>query len=271
LVFLFNDFQSSVEVRMFRFPMLMVMMLVVLAGPSGAAAQTAPGVPPPAGRLTISANAGIQPSSQDITRSSVFTLYEEEARIDVAQNDIEGGGLFDFGANYRIRNQFGAGFAYSFVGSDGDGVVTGSIPHPLFFDQFRTLSASSSGLDHKERGFHLHATWHIPFTEDLDFTVSAGPSFFNISQDFVRRVTFSETPPFDQVTVDEVELLSLKQNAVGFNIGIDAHYTVTPMLGVGVLARFSRAEAEFDINDNDAATVKAGGFQLAAGVRVRLF
>jgi hypothetical protein len=256
---------------MFRSPIMLAAALLC-AGATQAAAQTqAAGVPAAPGRLTVSLNGGFQVGDFDIARSTTFPLYDEEGRIDITQADLGGGGLFDFGANYRVMNRLGAGIAFTFNSSEGDGVVDGSIPHPLFFDQPRTLSASAEGLEHKERGVHLQATYHIPFTDTLDFTVSAGPSFFNISQDFVRRVTFSETPPFNSVTVDEVELISLRQNGFGFNIGVDASYTITPMIGVGVLARYTRGDADFDLNDNDTATVKAGGFQLAAGVRVRLF
>lgn len=255
---------------MFRSSTMLAASLVI-AGAAQAAAQTPAGVPPAPGRLTVSVNVGFQGGDHDITRSMVFPLYDEEGRIDITQPDIGGGGLFEFGGTYRITDQFGAGLAFTFNGSEGDGAVEGTIPHPQVFDQFRPLSAVASGLEHKERGVHLQATWHLPFTEALDFTVSAGPSFFNISQDFIRRVAFSEIPPtFDAVNVDEVELLSLRKNAVGFNLGVDASYTITPMIGVGVLARYTRGGADFDLNDNDSARVKAGGFQMAAGVRVRL-
>jgi opacity protein-like surface antigen len=256
---------------MFRSSFMLAAMCVVAGTTQAAAQQQAAGVPPAPGRLTISGNIGFQAGDHDITRSTVFPLYDEEGTIDITQTGIGGGGFFDFGANYRVRNQLGVGLAYTFNSSEGDGTVSGQIPHPLFFDTFRTLTASAQGLEHKEHGVHLQASWHIPFTDALDFTVSAGPSFFNISQDFIRRVTFSETPPFDTVTVDEVELLSLRNNTVGFNIGVDASYTITPMIGVGVLARYTRAETDFDLNDNDTASVKAGGFQIGAGVRVRLF
>ncbi len=256
---------------MLRSSVMLATVCVLAGAPQQAAAQQAAGVPPAPGRLTISANGGFQAGDHDITRSTAFPLYDEEGTIDITQTGIGGGGFFDFGANYRVRNQLGAGIAFTFNSSEGDGTVNGSIPHPLFFESFRTLTASANNLEHKERGVHLQASWHIPFTEAVDFTVSAGPSFFNISQDFIRRVTFSETPPFDTVTVDEVELLSLRKNAVGFNIGVDASYTITPMIGVGVLARYTRAETDFDLNDNDSASVKAGGFQIGAGVRVKLF
>ena len=60
----------------------------------------------------------------------------------------------------------------------------------------------------------------------------------------IELVTATGTP-FDTVTVDEVELLSLRQNGVGFNVGVDAAYTITPMFGVGVLARYTRAGVSF--------------------------
>ena len=242
-------------------------------GAAEASAQTAAGVPPAPGRFTISVNGGFQVASQDLLRVTTFTLYDEEARVEIAQNDIEGGGFLDLGATVRLRGNLGAGISYARVESSNDGVVTGSIPHPLLFDQPRTLTASASDLQHKEQGVHVYATWFIPFTEKLDFTVSAGPSFFNVSQDFIQTVAFSETPPFTSVTVDEVRELNLKENTVGFNVGVDANYAVTRAygvdLGVGVLLRFTRGEADFQVNEGDAIGVKAGGFQIGGGVRVR--
>ena len=255
--------------RMFRCPLLLAGGLLLAGAPYAAAQTSGPGVPPAPGKFTVSFNVGFQAGDADLTRSTVFQLYDEDAQIDVIQNDIGAAGIFDIGANYRINERWGVGLAYTFGKSDGDGTVTGSIPHPLLFDTPRTLSASASDLKHKEHGFHLQATWHIPFTEKLDFTLSAGPSFFNISQDFIRNVTFSEAPPFDVVNVDEVALLGLRKNAVGFNVGVDATYAITEMFGAGVMARFTRAEADFELNDNDTASVKAGGFQIGGGLRVR--
>lgn len=233
-------------------------------------AQTAPaGVPAESGRFTVSLNGGFQISKQDFTRNTSFTLYDEQATIDIAQTDIEGGGLLDAGASYRFGRNLGVGASYSFLRSVGDGAVTGSIPHPLLFDTFRTVSHTATDLEHKEQGIHVYATWLMPFTDKVDFTFSAGPSFFNISQDFIRGITISEAPPFTSVTIDEVQLVSLKQNGIGFNVGADASYRVTRMIGVGVLARYTRGSAEFTLNEGDVADVKAGGFQIAGGVRVR--
>jgi hypothetical protein len=257
-----------------RFSMVLSAALITI-GASSAAAQTQgpAGVPPAPGRFTVFVNGGFQISGQDINRTTTFDLYEEQARLDIVQDDIGGGGFFEVGGSWRFLDRIGAGLSYSFLGSSGDSTVEGSLPHPLVFDQFRTLSASADGLDHKERVVHLFATWHMPVTEKIDVTFSAGPSFFNISQELIRSVSFSETPPFSSVTVDAVEIASLKQNGVGFNLGADAIYGVTQFmgydLGVGATARYTRGSADFDVTDGQSVSVKAGGFQMGFGVRVR--
>lgn len=252
-----------------RFLIVSAAALFVAAATNVYGQTTPAGVSAEPGRFTVSFNGGFQVSKQDVTRQTTFTLYDEQAQIDIAQTDIEGGGILDVGAAYRFTRNLGVGASYTFLRSIGDATVTGSIPHPLLFDTFRTISHSATDLEHKETGIHVYATWLVPFTEKVDFTLSAGPSFFNVSQDFLRGITISEAPPFTSVTIDEVQMVSLKQNAVGFNVGADASYRITRMLGVGVLARYTMGTAEFTLNEGDVAEVKAGGFQIAGGVRVR--
>ena len=145
-------------------------------------------------RFTVFVNGGVQIGDNDINRVSTFRLYEEEARIEFSQTDIGGGGFFDFGGSWRFRERLGAGASYSYIGSSGDGTVVGSIPHPLVFDPFRPIEASASDLEHNEHGFHLFATWHMPLTEKVELTFSGGPSFFNISQDFIRTRDLQRNP-----------------------------------------------------------------------------
>ncbi|MBA2302750.1 MAG: outer membrane beta-barrel protein [Acidobacteria bacterium] len=257
-----------------RFPKMLATALMTIGASSAAAqSQSPPGVQPLAGRATVFLNGGLQIASQDLTRSSTFSLYDEEARLDIAQNDIEGGGFVEIGGSYRFLDQIGAGLSFMSVDSKGDATVDGSIPHPLEFDLFRQITGSESNLRHKETAVHLFATYHMPLTEKIDLTFSAGPSFFNISQDFVRSITFSEAPPFTSVTLDGVERTTIKKNGVGFNIGADATYGLTRFmgfdLGVGAMARYTRGGADFDVTDGESVNVKGGGFQIGGGVRVR--
>ena len=47
----------------------------------------------------------------------------------------------------------------------------------------------------------------MPFTDKVDFAFSAGPSLFNVKQELIRGVAFSEIPPnFTSVTIDSVDV-----------------------------------------------------------------
>lgn len=253
--------------------MAAVAFLIIGATSAAAQTQTPAGVPPAAGRFTLFFNGGLLTASQDISRSSTFDLYDEAARLDVSQNDVDGGGFAEIGGSYRFTDRFGAGLSYMRVTSTGDGSVQGSIPHPLVFDQFRPLSGTAPALDHKENTVHLFATWQVPMTEKMDLTISAGPSIFSLSQDFIRTVSFADAPPFTSVTLTAVERERGKETAVGFNIGVDAIYSAVRVsgfdLGLGANARYSRGAADFQISEEDPVSVTGGGFQVGAGVRVR--
>lgn len=221
------------------------------------------------GRLTVNVNVGFQPSSDDVNRTSSFTLYDEPAEVSTSQ-EVKGGAFFEIGATYRVRGSLGAGLSYTRLSSDEPGTISGSLPHPLFFEQPRTFSQAVGDLEHKEQAVHLQAVWFVPFVENVDFTIFGGPSFFTVTQGFARGVTFSENPPeFNVVTVDSVDVATLEESAVGFNIGAEGIYTVMRNVGVAAMLRYTRATADFDLGQGQAASVDAGGFQIAAGVRLR--
>ena len=71
------------------------------------------------------------------------------------------------------------------------------------------------------------------------------------------------------MTIDSVDMVELKDSAWGFNIGADMTYAVTPTIGVAALMRYTRGTVEFNISDTQTADVKAGGFQIGGGVRLK--
>lgn len=249
-----------------RKPVIILASALALSVASEARAQWGQ---PFGGRVILSVNGAVQPSTQDISRTTTFDLYDETAEVTTSQ-EIDGGALLDIGATYRVRGSLGIGVAYTLMSSDSAGSISGRLPHPLFFDQPRTFDVAVAGLDHEEQALHLQAVWFIPFVEKVDFAVFGGPSFFAIKQGLARGVTFSETPPaFDTVTVDSIESATLEESAVGFNIGVDGSYAITEGIGVGVLLRYTRATADFPLAEGATAEVKAGNFQIGGGIRFR--
>jgi hypothetical protein len=131
------------------------------------------------------------------------------------------------------------------------------------------VSTAASGLRHSEVAINIFALRMIPLSEKTDVAVFGGPSIFMVKQDLVSGVTIPqpETPPFTPVVTPQVSEGS--GNAVGFNVGVDWTYLLTPQLGVGGFARFSGGPTA-DVSAGDQAVdVRVGGFQIGAGVRVR--
>jgi opacity protein-like surface antigen len=221
------------------------------------------------GKLLVHVNIGLQAGDHDVTRQSTFELYDEIATIDISQT-IDNGGFFEFGGAYKVRGNLGVGLTFGFLGNSGEGRVSGSLPHPQFFDQPRSFSADATNLDHSERSVHFQAIYFMPFTDKVDFAFSAGPSLFSVKQGLVRNVSFSEIPPaFTSVTIDSIDAPEITDSGWGINLGADMTYALTPRIGVGALLRYTHGNIEFNLSDTQRTDIGAGGFQIGGGLRVR--
>jgi hypothetical protein len=221
------------------------------------------------GRLTVSVNGGGQAGSTDIVRGTTFGLYDEDARVDTSQT-VSAGGVFDMGGVYRVGPNWGVGLGFSTSGGSGDATIEGALPHPLFFAQPRAFSTTVPNLDTHERAVHLQAVLFVPFIENVDFTFAAGPSIFRAEQGFSRTVSFTEVPPtFDTVNIDNIEVLNVSASGAGFNLSGDVTYSITEMVGAGLVLRYTRATLDMSLGDGTSVEVRPGGFQALVGVRLR--
>ncbi|MGB2717128.1 MAG: hypothetical protein WBC51_23300 [Vicinamibacterales bacterium] len=216
---------------------------------------------------------GAQVGSEDMSRNSTFTLYDEPATFETAQK-ADGGFLLDVGGAARLyRDKYGIGLSFASFQSSGDSSFGGSLPHPLLFDQPRNFSGTAS-TEHKERAVHIQALWFIPYTDKIDFTVGIGPSFFSVEQGFARSISFSENPPdFTSVTIDSIEIVNIKESGVGFNIGATMSYAITRRygadFGADVMLRYSHGSLKFALGEGQTVEAGAGGFQLGVGIGAR--
>jgi hypothetical protein len=205
----------------------------------------------------------------DFSRSVQFELYDEQAQFTSEQN-VSGGGFLDVFAAARVTRSFGAGVAYTRFGSDGGATFSGTLPHPLEFDSPRPFSGTANELDHDEQAVHLSAIWFVPFTDKVDFHFSAGPTIFNVEQAVIRGISFSENPPdFTEITIDTVDIVSVKETGAGFHFGADMTYALTTNFGAGAMLRFSRGSLTLDLGEGQSVEMDAGGFQFGVGVRAR--
>jgi hypothetical protein len=177
--------------------------------------------------------------------------------------------VFDVGGGVRIWRNLGVGFSLSYTTQDDTLDITTTVPHPFFFNQARTVTGQQAGAVRQETGAHIQAVWMIPATSHVQIGVFGGPRFIMAKQGIVTTVQVTETYPYDTATFASADAPEQSRNATGFNVGVDGSYIFNKRIGVGGVARFTRAQTTFTLADGGTVSVDLGGAQLAAGLRVR--
>ena len=208
----------------------------------------------------VNFSVGVQAGSHDLSVTSPFEIYNETGSVS-SVTDVKGGGLFDLSAGYKVWRNLAVGAGFSRTSGSSDADITANVPGPLVFDNFRTVTSTISDLDHTERTFYITGTYMIPLTTKFDVGVTFGPAFFSLDQEVPTSVTVTEPGP----TIDQASG-EVSESGVGIHLGVDATYLVTPRIGVGALARYTRGSVDIE-GAEEKLTV--GGFQLGVGVRFR--
>ncbi len=238
----------------------MTSVAVLGASPAVAAQQSA--------RVFITLNGAYLTTSSDFTDNLVFTEFVEEGDLD-ADYGLAGRPSYDAGGGVRLWRDLAIGVAVSAFTTDDDVSVTARIPHPFFFDRDRHVSGSQGGVRRQETAIHLHGIWLMPVNDALEVALFGGPTFFNIKQDLVTDVVFSQAYPFDTATYTGVITSRQSASKVGFHVGADVTYFFSGHVGVGGLVRFSRATIDLSSQDGGTVAVETGGLHAGGGLRLR--
>jgi hypothetical protein len=121
----------------------------------------------------------------------------------------------------------------------------------------------------EELGVHAHVRALWPVTERLHISALGGPTLFRVSQDVVSTFAFAEAYPYDTAVFRSSESVNATATKLGFNVGGDVALFLTPHVGVGVSATFSRATVDLAVSEGRTARVRAGGLNTGAGLRLR--
>ena len=134
----------------------------------------------------------------------------------------------------------------------------------------RESAAADAPFLHTESAIHFQLIWMVPITERIDLAFSGGPSLVTVKQDLVSGIAIEETSPtFAAVAISKVTLVNQSASVVGFNLGADVTYFLTPMVGVGLTLRRVGAAVEFPQVAGTNIGLDAGGFQVGVGARIR--
>ena len=190
-----------------------------------------------------------------------------------AVSDIKGGPIIDAGGNIRVWSDLSVGAAYTELNESGTVTVTGTVPHPIEFNNDRVIDPVMSSLTHRERATHIYGAWRVPIqqVENLSVTVFGGPTYFNLTQGLIADVGVAEAggPPFASVVVTDTPVVEHTRSGWGGHVGVDVTYMVTSVFGFGGVVRFSSGSLDLPVGESDTVSVTVGGLQTGGGIRLR--
>ncbi len=231
-------------------------------------------------RIFVNLNVGSVPSRSPIqlTGGSTFSIYDETGSTTSSQTvTFKKPSAFDVSGGVRVFWNLGVGVGYSSSSTLGAGTIGASVPHPLVYGMSRTAGGTLDGLDHFESAFHVSAVYVAKLPKNFEVALSAGPSFFKVSQDTMGDVAVGpEVAPYTTITLVNPKVITTAASKTGFNFGADLSYfsnvsvSILSNIGVGVFVKY--AGTTIDLKPEGSATpisMKLGGVKVGAGLRIR--
>jgi hypothetical protein len=231
---------------------------LVLTGASAVQAQTLTPQPETGAFLTLAA--GGQPQKRSFGSSGTFTSFGETGRFELNQN-VGAGFLFDIGAGYMFTKHLGAGVSFWNVRSSSAASGAASIPDPVFFGRFTTVTPTPENELHETTlGVNVQLIYTMAIANRFDLTIGLGPT---IIRDKLEVATLAVTPNSTTVTLSTES--QSKTTAKAGNLSVDVTYRANEMYGVGIFARYSGGEVDLP----SLPKAKVGGVQVGGIVRYR--
>ena len=238
-------------------------ILFALACASAANAQPTAGGSqssmPLGGKLTVGVNVGAQTRSSTVSSDFTFPIYGQTAAVTTSAS-VDGGPLFDLSASYRFIPSIGIGIGYSTFRNTGTAQGAATIPSPVFFNQFAQVTIDATAAKHTENNVYVVIAGFVPITNAIELSLFVGPSFTSVKQDVLSNVT---VPVGTQSVVATTQTES--GTAKGVNVGADVAYQFTRLVGAGAFIRYNGGSVDLTTLQD----VKAGGFQIGIGARLR--
>lgn len=205
-------------------------------------------------------------STQDATIATAQTINAETATITATQS-VGKRPLFDVTAGGRLYKNLGAGFGVTYGMNNKDARVGGSIPHPFYFNQPRTLNGTTS-LDRTDLMVHIAAMALLPISPKVQATVFGGPTWFQVKPQVIKEITVTDTYPYDTVSLSNVTRDRKTTSQWGYHAGVDLSCFFSHYVGIQGMVRYSSANASID-NNGVRSDLKLGGLHAGVGLRVR--
>lgn len=204
-----------------------------------------------------------QASSLDFEGSQQqTTLLELETRS--TKYSVSGTPGFEAGGGAGIARRLTFGGLFVMRSSSNTAAVSAQIPHPFFYGTPRTLEGS---FDSTRTEMAAHAQVGITLYRSPRFGLVAagGPSFFRVTQDLLDQLPYTETYPYDTVTLTGATTKSETVRTIGGNAQLDALVSLSRRLSWDTSGRWSLGSVEFE---GTSGRAKVGQGQVSTGVRL---
>ena len=231
-------------------------------------AHAAFGQTPSISRAFVSVNGAYQVADNDFADAATRRDNAEDGRLDTTYT-VKGGPALDIAAGAAVWRRLGVGVAVSRFSVSTPTALSGSVPHPFFFNRLRPVSADVSGLKREELAVNAQLRGIFPVGTRVQAMVFGGPSFFQVRQGVVTDFTYSESYPFDDLQFRSATTTTESVSKIGFNAGADVSYFFARQLGVGGMVQFSGTTMDLLSAGGDSQEIKVGGLQAGAGLRIR--
>ena len=220
-------------------------------------------------RVRILAGGGLQTTKFTFEDNQTFQQYLETGSFKFSRT-IPKRPFFDVGAGVRVYRRLHVGMSFSFLNDTGTGSITAEVPHPLFFNQKRAVTADIQNVIRKETGEHFQVSWTTPPVNGLEFSFFGGPSIFGTEQTYATKLALGldkEIYPFDTFAFAGAATETFKENITGYNVGVDMTWKFSKHVGAGVLFRYGAGKKTFTPTGGAPITVEVGGLHAGGGIR----
>ena len=159
--------------------LMVVIPTLVLCGVAEAQTRPAPR-PTPAprrpvlsDRVFISVNGLFQVNSNDFDDTSTIRVNAENGQLQTDYN-VGGGLAFDVSGSVVVWQNLAVGVGLTTFSASTPTTITAQVPHPLFFNQARTVTGDFDG-DRSETAVHIQVKWIAPSTTRSSSRFSGDP------------------------------------------------------------------------------------------------
>lgn len=218
-------------------------------------------------RVRVVANAGAQAFPGSFGQRFTLTRNVESAPV-TTDVSVATNGVFDAGVRVRVHRELSIGVVGFVASSRASGTIDAQVPHPFYFDQRRDVSGEVNGLTRKETGAHLELAVPLRRSDRGEVTLFGGPSYFNVEQELVTDLTYTESYPYDTAALDDTTSTAVKKGAPGFNLGLELARRVNRNAWVALMGRYSRGTVTLRAAEGNEVELHAGGVQLGVGLRL---